>query len=52
MKCSKCEKTAHLAIINKYGEFDEDNVFCCWCFVKDYKEKMFAALGLKEAQKN
>lgn len=47
MICRSCKiKTAHIVIIDEYGEYDENNVLCCWCFAKDYKERLLKMVGL------
>ncbi len=53
MKCSKCGiKTAHIAIIDRDGNFYEDNVFCCYCFAKDMNEKLAEAKKANKAREN
>ena len=46
--CASCGKKANIAILNKDGTVSEDNVFCCWCFAKDFREKMLKALDMGE----
>lgn len=49
MLCFKCKKKdAHIAILNKDGSFYESNALCCWCFVKDFKEKILNLLNVKQ----
>ena len=53
MKCSKCGiKTAHIAVIDKDGNFYDDNVFCCFCFAKDMNEKLNEAEKSRKAREN
>jgi hypothetical protein len=47
MKCAKCQtKQANIVIIDKDGNFYEDNAFCCWCFVEDFKDKILNVMNI------
>jgi hypothetical protein len=41
MKCARCGvKQASIAIIDKDGYYEEDDVMCCFCFAKDVRDKL------------
>jgi len=47
MKCAKCQtREANIVIIDKDGNFYEDNAFCCWCFVEDFKDKILKVMNI------
>jgi hypothetical protein len=47
MKCHLCGKTANIILVNKDGEYQDDWVYCCWCFAKEFKKKMEDACQTK-----
>lgn len=42
LKCHICGRSQDRMIIiaNRDGEYQDDWVYCCWCFGKEYNEKM------------
>jgi hypothetical protein len=41
MICNKCKlRTASIIVVDKDGLYTDDGVFCCWCFVIDFREKL------------
>jgi len=46
MICNKCKtRNAHIIIIDVRGEYKDDGVLCCWCFVREFKEMVLDVLN-------
>lgn len=53
MICPHCKKKlARIVLINEKDESREDWAYCCDCFVKDFREKIFDAANRTEDRRN